>query len=269
MRRLPHAARRSTDPAAKNGKIRSHRFAAANTALPTSTRIPCSSRRCRTSCATGRSRWTCSASSAARPTRRRRIPAAPASHGKEPRLASTFAAGEETLNFGAAQNFLRQEAEVLAPLDKMGVSVRRGESVRVEVVVRTRKVGHFFPGGTVDAFDVWVELEAVDETRPGDSAQRRRGRRRQGAGGTGRALLSQPAARRARQPDQQAERVDVALRRLRPPDSARRRRHDSLPPADPRERRRAHLPARQGQLPQVRLVEHAVGVCRRARPGAA
>jgi tetratricopeptide (TPR) repeat protein len=34
--------------------------------------------------------------------------------------------------------------------------------VRLEVVVRTRKVGHFFPGGTVDAFDVWVELEAVD-----------------------------------------------------------------------------------------------------------
>jgi tetratricopeptide (TPR) repeat protein len=31
------------------------------------------------------------------------------------------------------------------------------------VVVRTRKVGHFFPGGTVDAFDVWVELEAVDD----------------------------------------------------------------------------------------------------------
>jgi hypothetical protein len=43
------------------------------------------------------------------------------------------------------------------------VPVRRGESVRVEVVVRTRKVGHFFPGGTVDAFDVWVELEAVDD----------------------------------------------------------------------------------------------------------
>src|SRR4030095_1983814 len=25
------------------------------------------------------------------------------------------------------------------------------------------KVGHFFPGGTVDAFDVWVELEATDD----------------------------------------------------------------------------------------------------------
>jgi Flp pilus assembly protein TadD len=29
--------------------------------------------------------------------------------------------------------------------------------------VRTRKVGHFFPGGTVDAFDVWLELQATDE----------------------------------------------------------------------------------------------------------
>jgi hypothetical protein len=52
---------------------------------------------------------------------------------------------------------------VLAPLNKINAVVRRGESVRVEVVVRTRKVGHFFPGGTVDAFDVWVELEAVDD----------------------------------------------------------------------------------------------------------
>jgi tetratricopeptide (TPR) repeat protein len=51
---------------------------------------------------------------------------------------------------------------VIGPLDKVQVALRRGESARVEVVVRTRKVGHFFPGGTVDAFDVWVELEAVD-----------------------------------------------------------------------------------------------------------
>lgn len=41
--------------------------------------------------------------------------------------------------------------------------MRRGDEVRVDVVVRTRKVGHFFPGGTVDAFDVWVELQAADE----------------------------------------------------------------------------------------------------------
>ena len=34
--------------------------------------------------------------------------------------------------------------------------------MRVEVVARTRRVGHFFPGGTVDAFDVWLELQARD-----------------------------------------------------------------------------------------------------------
>jgi tetratricopeptide (TPR) repeat protein len=36
--------------------------------------------------------------------------------------------------------------------------------VRVDVVVRTRAIGHFFPGGTVDAFDVWLELEGRDAT---------------------------------------------------------------------------------------------------------
>jgi tetratricopeptide (TPR) repeat protein len=81
---------------------------------------------------------------------------------EEPQIASTFAVGEESMGFGAAQAYIATPVEVLAPIDKINATVRRGESVRVEVVVRTRKVGHFFPGGTVDAFDVWVELEAVD-----------------------------------------------------------------------------------------------------------
>jgi tetratricopeptide (TPR) repeat protein len=42
--------------------------------------------------------------------------------------------------------------------------VRPGDTVRVDVVVRTRKVGHFFPGGTVDAFDVWLELKGETES---------------------------------------------------------------------------------------------------------
>src|SRR5215216_3418317 len=85
-----------------------------------------------------------------------------AANREEPELASTFAVGEESMNFGAQQAFISQPVEVLAPLDKVDAAVRRGDSVRLEVVLRTRKVGHFFPGGTVDAFDVWVELEAVD-----------------------------------------------------------------------------------------------------------
>ena len=38
----------------------------------------------------------------------------------EPRTASTFAVGEESMNFGAAQNFLAPAAEVIAPLGNVG-----------------------------------------------------------------------------------------------------------------------------------------------------
>ena len=74
------------------------------------------------------------------------------------------AVGEESLAFGARRVFIAPAGEVEGPLGAAPVYVRPGDSVRLEVVVRTRKVGHFFPAGTVDAFDVWVELDAVDST---------------------------------------------------------------------------------------------------------
>jgi len=73
---------------------------------------------------------------------------------------STFAVGEEAEAPGQA--FLREVGRVAAPLDRAGVRFEPGSTVRVDVVVRTRKIGHFFPGGTVDAFDVWLEVEAID-----------------------------------------------------------------------------------------------------------
>jgi tetratricopeptide (TPR) repeat protein len=75
-------------------------------------------------------------------------------------LSTTFAVGEE-----ADANALPGEGEALAisaPLNRVSPAVRRGDTVLVEVVVRTRKVGHFFPGGTVDAYDTWLELKATD-----------------------------------------------------------------------------------------------------------
>ncbi|HUN62093.1 MAG TPA: tetratricopeptide repeat protein [Candidatus Sulfotelmatobacter sp.] len=77
-------------------------------------------------------------------------------------LSTTFAVGEEAetaLPTGPAG----EARPITAPLDRVNPTVRRGDDVLVDVVVRTRKVGHFFPGGTVDAFDVWLELQAVDE----------------------------------------------------------------------------------------------------------
>ena len=75
--------------------------------------------------------------------------------------ATSFAVGEEA---GARRGpvLLREVGNLAAPLDRAAPRVRPGETVRVDVVVRTRKVGHFFPSGTVDAFDVWVEFEALD-----------------------------------------------------------------------------------------------------------
>ncbi len=50
--------------------------------------------------------------------------------------------------------------QVAAKIDHAGTQLEPGSTARVDVVVRTRKIGRFFPGGTVDAFDVWLELEA-------------------------------------------------------------------------------------------------------------
>jgi Flp pilus assembly protein TadD len=75
-------------------------------------------------------------------------------------LSTTFAVGEEAdVNAPQAQG---EALAISAPLNRISATVRRGDSVLVEVVVRTRKVGHFFPGGTVDAYDTWLELKATD-----------------------------------------------------------------------------------------------------------
>src|SRR4051794_27988773 len=151
----------SQDPAAKNGKVRSHRFAAANTALPFVNGDAAQLKAVQDFLRDGQ--VSVDIFGIVRSSPSETAAAGRSQSSTEPRTASTFAVGEESINFGAAQNFLAPAADVIAPLGNVGAAVRRGDSVRVEVVVRTRKVGHFFPGGTVDAFDVWVELEAVDE----------------------------------------------------------------------------------------------------------
>ncbi|HXX28699.1 MAG TPA: tetratricopeptide repeat protein [Terriglobales bacterium] len=79
----------------------------------------------------------------------------------EPAMATEFAVGEEAETNVAP---LREGnlSPVTAPLNRVQPTVRRGDTVRVDVVVRTRKIGHFFPGGTVDAYDTWLELKATD-----------------------------------------------------------------------------------------------------------
>ena len=80
----------------------------------------------------------------------------------QPELSTNFAIGEEAETRVTPANE-GKVSPITAPLNRMQASVRRGDTVRVDVVVRTKKIGHFFPGGTVDAYDTWLELRGTDE----------------------------------------------------------------------------------------------------------
>jgi Tfp pilus assembly protein PilF len=92
----------------------------------------------------------------------RNEPAKQVSDYPKQELSTTFAVGEES-DISTPRGPAGEARPITAPLGRVDAAVRRGDDVLVDVVVRTRKVGHFFPGGTVDAFDVWLELQATDE----------------------------------------------------------------------------------------------------------
>jgi tetratricopeptide (TPR) repeat protein len=80
--------------------------------------------------------------------------------GEAPQAMSGFAVGEEAEV--PQQVVIRDVGQVAAPIDKAQPALMPGSTARVDVVVRTRRIGHFFPGGTVDGFDIWLELEGRD-----------------------------------------------------------------------------------------------------------
>lgn len=84
--------------------------------------------------------------------------------GTAPVAASVMGDTSESAIPGAAANANYVEETLVAPLNRggKGAALVRGEKPLVDVVVRTLKVGHAFPSGTVDAHDVWVELIAKD-----------------------------------------------------------------------------------------------------------
>src|SRR5215470_10568919 len=141
----------SADPAAQDGKVHSHRFPGANTALPYVNKDDVQLKAEQDFLKDGQ--ISVDVFGMVRGGQQTDLNEKRSQSSETPNIASTFAVGEESINFGAQQAFISQPAEVIAPLDKVSPSVRRGDSVRIDVVVRTRKVGHFFPGGTVDAFD--------------------------------------------------------------------------------------------------------------------
>ena len=153
---------RSDDKGNRAGFVHEHRFVAANTAVPTANKDQVQLDRVT---AFLKDKVTVDVFALARGGA---TSGGEVHGGSAPEPASHFPTGEEGDMTAAGGVMLSQPVEVVAPVGNAAgearVAVRRGESVRLDCVVRTRGVGHFFPGGTVDAFDVWVELKAEDET---------------------------------------------------------------------------------------------------------
>jgi Flp pilus assembly protein TadD len=148
----------SKDPGNREGMVHNHRFAAANTAVPTANQDETQLKAVEGFLKSGFISVDIFAAAPAE--------AAPGLQMRrrggdtQQQAMSTFAVGEEADTGGAF--FLREVGKLAAPLDVAEPKVRPGSTMRVDVVVRTRKIGHFFPGGTVDAFDVWLELQGKD-----------------------------------------------------------------------------------------------------------
>lgn len=155
---------RSTDMGNIDGKVHSHRFPAANTAVPTANEDAVQLKATEdflTSGALTVDVFALSPETTASQSAQRKTSSSKAVFGGQD-LSTTFAVGEEA-ETKIAPTSNAQVAPITAPLNRVQAAVRRGDTVRVDVVVRTKRIGHFFPGGTVDAYDTWLELKGVDD----------------------------------------------------------------------------------------------------------
>ena len=149
---------RSNDDGNIGGYVHSHRFPGANTAVPVANEDPA---QMETSKKFLQDNQVSVDIFAISPAGNKEAEAKGSGYPNQ-ELSTTFAVGEEA-DVSMPKGRAGEARPITAPLGRVDATVRRGDDVLVDVVVRTRKVGHFFPGGTVDAFDVWLELQAVDD----------------------------------------------------------------------------------------------------------
>jgi tetratricopeptide (TPR) repeat protein len=147
----------SHDPGNREGKVHSHRFPGANTALAFANQDDSQLKATEEFLQSG---FITVDIFAASPVDNHNQQAAMLRRNDSLKTNSTFAVGEEAEQQGDV--VIREVGKIAAPLNSSGAKLDAGSTVRVDVVVRTRKIGHFFPGGTVDAFDAWLELQARD-----------------------------------------------------------------------------------------------------------
>ncbi|MFZ0816090.1 MAG: tetratricopeptide repeat protein [Candidatus Sulfotelmatobacter sp.] len=144
----------SQDAGNINGFVHSHRFPAANTALPTANEDAAQLKLTEDFLKSALTVDIFALSPAQAPLKAEAV--------SQSELSTTFAVGEEA-ETKITPGIAGEIAPITAPLNRVQPALRRGDTVRVDVVVRTKTVGHFFPGGTVDAYDTWLELKGTDD----------------------------------------------------------------------------------------------------------
>jgi tetratricopeptide (TPR) repeat protein len=151
---------RSDDPGHHaDGTIHSHRFATANTAVPFVNHDTEQLKTTEEFLKSGFITVDIFAVSPEDPTAER-TPMIRRAQDNSLQLSTGMAIGEESDQTGPV--VIRDVGQVAAPINKAQPHLVPGSTARVDVVVRTRKIGHFFPGGTVDALDIWLELQGKD-----------------------------------------------------------------------------------------------------------
>jgi Flp pilus assembly protein TadD len=151
---------RSNDPGNIHGFVHSHRFPGANTALPY---VNHDEKQLQVTENFLKSGFITVDIFAASPVEHQKSDTEMIRRADEaPRAETSFAVGEEAQV--STPVIIRRVGQVAAPINDSGLTLQAGETTRIDVVVRTRTIGHFFPGGTVDAFDVWLELKGEDDT---------------------------------------------------------------------------------------------------------
>jgi len=150
----------SDDMGNLNGKVHSHRFPGANTAVPTANEDAAQLKSTEDFLTSGALTVDIFALSPESATPK--SGSSKASPVIDQELSTTFAVGEESES-KITPSTNAEVAPITAPLNRVQPVIRHGDTVRVDVVVRTKRVGHFFPGGTVDAYDTWLELKGVDD----------------------------------------------------------------------------------------------------------
>lgn len=148
----------SADAAAKGGYIKAHNFPAANTALPTAGGHP--GQLAAVEGFLKGNQIKVEIFAAGEPTSiEQDRPAAVSAMGD---LATTFAVGLEGGD-QAGGSLTTTARPVYAPLSDGAPVLQPGTDVRIDVVVRTLGLGHFFPSGTVDAQEAWLEFKATTD----------------------------------------------------------------------------------------------------------